>query len=246
MFNVSQSYNFKTSSPLKKFKQNLKSPKSNLKYNEKLLTIYKQMAQTETQKTHPFGISEKRFEWTKNLSNGNDLKPISRMRKSDNLEGGIGRFLNKKKVDLNRTTDDNYARKIKLNNNAYRKTQRVIYPNHNNEIYKSTKKKTFEQYAELLRHRTDGTYKSLIDKTPNESFPLNQGKKKLNSSMEYSFQPTNMFSEKFLCDPNYTRIFGVDRKKIIKKPNSESQPLMFDKNGRKHFKNVFYQNTAIY
>ena len=59
--------------------------------------IYTQMVDSEKQKSRAFGISEKRFDWVNNYSNGNDLKNHKKIlrKNKDNLEGGIGRYLNR-------------------------------------------------------------------------------------------------------------------------------------------------------
>ena len=53
------------------------------------------------QKSHPFGIAEKRFNWVEIYCNGNDLTNHKKLfnRKKDNLEGGIGYYFSRIKLE---------------------------------------------------------------------------------------------------------------------------------------------------
>ena len=60
--------------------------KQKIRFEENMKNIYTQMVNNEIQKSHPFGQSEKRFNWINNYSNGNDLKKHKKIeRKKDNL-----------------------------------------------------------------------------------------------------------------------------------------------------------------
>ena len=56
--------------------------------------LYTQIVNTESQKSHPFGLAEKRFAWVEIYSNGNDLVNHKKLftKNKDNLEGGIGHY----------------------------------------------------------------------------------------------------------------------------------------------------------
>ena len=110
------------------------------------------MVDNENQKSHPFGISEKRFCWINNYSNGNDLKNHKKiLRKNiDNLEGGIGRFLTRIRIE-NEKEKEKEAQKLSRNNINRKKahkylnlnSQRVIYPEKDTEVKKVNKKRTY-------------------------------------------------------------------------------------------------------
>ena len=215
--------------------------------------IYTQLVNNENQKSHPFGLAEKRFCWVNNYSNGNDLKNRKKiMRKTkDNLEGGIGRYLNKiisenererrreiysLKNNNNKITRDKALKYLNLN------SQRVIYPEKDTEIKRVNKKRTYGSQEKNLLHTTDGRITSLLDKTPLQF--ENKGKKMLNNSVDYGRKKdTNLFSDEFLNDKQYNRIPGVKRKHIIPKVNIETQPIDEFSMGRKHFYN--YKNKSL-
>jgi hypothetical protein len=208
--------------------------------------LYTQMVDSENQKSHPFGIAEKRFNWINNYSNGNDLhnhKKIFRKNK-DNLEGGIGRYLtriqleNEKQRQKEQETEQNLLKNKISKNRAHKylnlNSQRVIYPEKDTEMKKANKKRTYGSQEKNLLHTTGGRITSLLDKTPLHF--KNRGKKMLNNSVDYGRKrDTNLFSDDFLNDKEYNRIPGVDRKHIIPKVNIETQPLDEFSMGRKHF-----------
>ena len=98
--------------------------------------IYTQMVDNEKQKTRAFGISEKRFDWVNNYSNGNDLKNHKKIirKHQDNLEGGIGRYLNRIRIEneKEREKEGNLFNKKISQRKALKylnlNSQRVIYP----------------------------------------------------------------------------------------------------------------------
>lgn len=126
-------------------------------------------------------------------------------------------------------------KKYKNDFNKYQFTQRVIRPEKNTERAKVNKIKTFEGQGKDLRHTTDGTYRSLMIKTP-IYIPI-KGRKRINKSMDCGNKPdSEIFYDNKLeeCDKYNDRIFGVERKIRAKIINTESviPPYKF---GRKHF-----------
>ena len=208
------------------------------------------MLSTENQKSHPFGLAEKRFEWANNYSNGNDLKKHKKFlnKTKDNLEGGIGRFLNRiiRENEMKREREKNLSNNKYINRNKGYKnlnlnSQRVIYPEKDTEIKKVNKKRTYRSQEKNLLHTTDGRITSLLKKTPLKF--INKGKK-MNCSVEYGRKKdTNLFSDEFLNDKKYNRIPGVKRKHLTHKVNIETQPLDIFANGRKHFS--YYKNKPL-
>ena len=212
--------------------------KQKIRFEENMKNIYTQMVNNENQKFHPFGQSEKRFNWINNYSNGNDLKKHKKIvRKKDNLEGGIGRFLTK-----NRLENEKQNEKNSFENNPRKKnkllninSQRVINPEKDTEIKKVNKIRTYGSMEKDLLHTTDGRITTLLGKTP-----LNfkyRGKRTYNNSVDYGKRKdTNLFSEEFLNDKSYNRIPGVTRKHLSHKVNLETQQL--DK--QNDIRNYFY------
>ena len=201
--------------------------KQKMRFEENMKNIYTQMMNNEIQKSHPFGQSEKRFNWINNYSNGNDLKKHKKIvRKKDNLEGGIGRFLTK-----NRFENEKQNEKNSFENNPRKKnkllninSQRVINPEKDTEVKKVNKIRTYGSMEKDLLHTTDGRITTLLGKTP-----LNfkyRGKRTYNNSVDYGKRKdTNLFSEEFLNDKSYNRIPGVTRKHLTHKVNLETQQL---------------------
>ena len=201
------------------------------------------MVDNERQKSRGFGISEKRFDWVNSYSNGNDLSHHRKIirKPKDNLEGGIGRYLNRISLqnEIERTKRDNLLKKNKINHKKALKflnlnSQRVIYPEKDTEIKKVHKKRTYRSQEKNLLHTTDGRITTLLDKTP--LYIRNKGRKHLNNSVDYGRKrDTDYFSDEFLNDSNYNRIPGVKRKHLIHKVNIETQPLDEFFMRRKHF-----------
>ena len=204
--------------------------------------------ESENQKSRAFGVSEKRFDWVKNYSNGNDLtnhKKIIRKAK-DNLDGGVGIYLNKIMKENEKAREqqekdiiNNRINLAKAHKYLNLNSQRVIYPEKDTEIKKVNKKRTYGSQEKNLLHTTDGRITTLLGKTPLHF--RNRGKKMLNNSVDYGRKKdTNLFSDEFLNDKKYNRIPGVKRKHIIPKVNIETQPLDMFSFGRKHFYNNNY------
>lgn len=169
------------------------------------------MVTQESQKKHPFGLSEKRFRWNK-VSNGNDIRLFAHKfinKKKDNLEGGLGKFLNQ--TDQS-TFQSIYARKQKYaqNNNSI-KTGRVINPILNTEkMLDTVNHKKRSASTESNRHNTDGSFISLMKRTPS-SFKV-KGKKRVNTSVDGKKNEHGIFTKEFLFDKNCNGLFGVSRK----------------------------------
>ena len=212
----------------------------------------------EKQGKPAFSSTEKRFNWMNKYCNGNDIhrkKHKNKIYSKDNLEGGIGKFMrikpkNDTKIieNIDKMYDADY---IKIKNkyindyNKYNFTQRVLCPENNPEKAKINKIRTYNSQEKILRHKTDGTYKSLMLITP-EKFPI-RGRKRINKSIECGNKPDNiLFYEDKLeeCNKDNNRLFGVERKHRVKGINieSEKQPYKF---GRKHFFDK-EKNTAFY
>lgn len=160
------------------------------------------------------------------------------------MEGGIANFMvrNERKRKKVRSIDklynaDYYKIKNKYANefNRYKFTQRVILPEKNPEVKNFQKIKTLAVQEKNLRHATDGTYKSLMIKTP-ITFPI-KGRKRMNKSFDCGNKPDCplFFDDKIEeCAKDNDKLFGVQRKHRTKIINLESEipPYKF---GRKPF-----------
>ena len=122
----------------------------------------------------------------------------------DNLEGGIGRFLSQ--TDHS-TFSSIYAKKKQYEQNSnFHKTGRVINPELDTERNKYITHKKRSMSTESTRHCTDGSFQSLMKRTPS-SFKV-RGKKR-NGSLD---KEHNIFSKEFLNE-KCTGLFGVMRRK---------------------------------
>jgi len=201
------------------------------------------------QKSHPFGLAENRFTWVKMYCNGNDLKNHKKLFniRKDNLEGGIGHYFQKIKLENDKELEvEKNLLKDNLNHKKQKKmkyrfqnlsSQRVINPEKDTEVEKISKKRTYENSKNNLFYTTNGKFSSLFKRTP--LVVRGQGKKILNNSVDYGRKrDTNYFSDDFLNDKTYNRIPGVMRKNISKKMNYQVKPIENIKYGRKHFNNI--------
>ena len=144
----------------------------------------------------------------------------------------------KAELDVDKIYDSDYYKiknKYKNDYNKYNFTQRVICPENDTEKKRINKIRTYGSQENNLRHTTDGTYKSLMFKTP-MTLPL-KGRKRMNKSIDCGNKPDSIiFYENRLeeCKKDNNRLFGVERKFRSKVINTESeiQPYKF---GRKHF-----------
>lgn len=191
------------------------------------------MVNEETQRSHPFGLSEPRFHYEKTstgISNGNDIKKrkLNILRK-DNLEGGIGKFLSKG-IEKNNNRPNTCTNNINLYYQNLN-TNRVIHPNLNNEPNKQ-KRKRINKSMEKYINSNNGNINYLLNKTP-DSFPV-KGKKRFNNSFD---NQTGIFSKEFLYDNKYNPIFGFGGKAHLSNyANKETEPKNIFGSGRKHFR----------
>ena len=102
-----------------------------------------------------------------------------------------------------------------------------------NFITKINKKKTSVSQNKSLLYSTNGSLSSLFKKTPYNY--RNKGVKICSHSVDYKIKKdTDFFSESFLNDKTYNRIFGVTRKNMFRIYN-DGGPIENIKYGRKHF-----------
>lgn len=213
-------------------------------YNPNDNNNYNPNQRNERSKIPPFFSTEKRFEWGK-VCNGNDLpRKYKKNTNYENLHGGLGRFINvgpkcnKKKDEIYKKYKPEYyqiKKKFKYDYNKYDFTRRVILPENNTEKKPVHKIRTFYSQEKDLRHTTDGSYRSLILKTP-MTFPT-KGRKRVNKSFDCGNRPDSeiFFDNKIEeCAKGNEGLFGVERKIRRKEINKESviPPYKF---GRKHF-----------
>ena len=147
---------------------------------------------------------------------------IKRNLNEDHLKEGIGTYIYTKpykKKNPNIFVNKGKFNKIKYESKAYYITQRVLYPD--KDIIKSrpiTKRILSTEKKE--KNDNDGIFKSFIDKTP-YTFPV---KKRYN--VYRSYENLKRGHDIFLRNKNEEckteRIFGVERKKINKNHNLES------------------------
>lgn len=173
---------------------------------------------------------------------------------NENLYCGLGRFINsgpkyhKKRDEIYKKYKPEYykiKKKFKYDYNNFDFTQRVILPENNTEKKPVHKIRTFYSQEKDLRHTTDGSYRSLILKTP-MTFPT-KGRKKVNKSFDCGNRPDSeiFFDYKMEeCNKGNDGLFGVERKIRRKAINKESElpPYKF---GRKHFFNK-EKTTSLY
>ena len=217
-------------------------PKS--KYEIRMRNIYSQIVETETQKSHPFGLAESRFTWVKKYSNGEDLKKHKKLfyGKKDNLEGGIGRYFKRIQIENEKEMQQNLLKNC-LNFKREKKlkykyqninSERVICPEKDTEIKKVSKRRTFENYKNILLSSTDGTISSLFEKTP--LIFNHKGKKMLNKSVDYGRKMENdLLSDSINNNKKNNRIPEINRKNNAQKINLQAKPLK----NIKHYRNKF-------
>ena len=182
--------------------------------------------------------------------NGNDydldftIKKLTRKSYKDNLNGGIAKFINvNKKKDVskdeyNKKYNKDYykiRKKFKIDYNKVDFTKRVINPQKNTEKALPKKLRIMTQAGKELRRVGEGSYLSLIARTP-VSFPI-KGRKRINKSFDCGNKPDSeiFFDNKIEeCVNDNKKLFGVQRKLRAKLINAESENLPY-KFGRKHF-----------
>ena len=181
--------------------------------------------------------------------NGNDydldftIKKPTRKSYKDNLNGGIAKFINvNKKKDVskdeyNKKYNKDYykiRKKFKIDYNKVDFTKRVINPQKNTEKALPKKLRIMTQAGKELRRVGEGSYLSLIARTP-VSFPI-KGRKRINKSFDCGNKPDSeiFFDNKIeQCVNDNKKLFGVQRKLRAKLSNAESENLPY-KFGRKH------------
>jgi hypothetical protein len=190
-------------------------------------------------------LGEKRFAWKNIYCNGNDLK-INKKRlpkRKDNLEGGIGHFFSRVKLEETKEKEREqnllkHTLNLKRRNKMKYKyqilnSQRVIHPEKDTEVKKINKKRTYEDKNKSLLYSTNGSMISLFKKTP--LLLRNKGIKINHYSVDFSRKKeTDFFAESFLNDKSYNRIPGVDRKNMFRIYN-DGGPMENIKYGRRHF-----------
>ena len=182
--------------------------------------------------------------------NGNDydldftIKKTTRKSYKDNLNEGIAKFINvNKKKDVskdeyNKKYNKDYykiRKKFKIDYNKVDFTKRVINPQKNTEKALPKKLRIMTQAGKELRRVGEGSYLSLIARTP-VSFPI-KGRKRINKSFDCGNKPDSeiFFDNKIEeCVNDNKKLFGVQRKLRAKLINAESENLPY-KFGRKHF-----------
>ena len=140
---------------------------------QRLKRIHTTIENAEIQKSHPFGFSESRFKWVNKYFNGNDLNYHKKFfrRSVDDLEGGIGHYFSKIKKENEKKMKQNLLTRY-INNVVDMKkckykyqsvnSQRVIYPERDTEIGRTSKKKTYENSKSNLFNSTNGKISSLF------------------------------------------------------------------------------------
>ena len=166
------------------------------------------------QKSHPFGLAENRFTWVKMYCNGNDLKNHKKLFniRKDNLEGGIGHYFQKIKLENDKELEvEKNLLKDNLNHKKQKKmkyrfqnlsSQRVINPEKDTEVEKISKKRTYENSKNNLFYNTNGKISSLFKRTP--LVVRGQGKKILNNSVDYG-RKRGKREKKLIISGNYVK-----------------------------------------
>jgi hypothetical protein len=186
--------------------------KYNINYKPKNVIskeVYSKYKNIDFQEKHPFGVTDtKRYcHGTINTTSAETSRQLSQRdyhypKHKDNLEGGIGMFMNTKQhqnnsIDL---TKKNLMIK-KLN------TKRVIIPNCDNNI-KCALRKRRNKSSDVIQRYSEGSFESLMNKTPN-SFD-GKGKKIVKG---YSNKSHDIFSNEFLNGDGKCNVFGMHRRK---------------------------------
>ena len=179
------------------------------------------------------------------LKKESNLDIIKRNLNEDHLKEGIGSYIYTKpvkKINPNIFVNKGKYSKIKYESHAYYITQRVLYPD--KDIIKSRPNaKKILSVEKNYKNYKGGIFKSLIDKTPN-SFPNKSGKN-VNRSYDNMKKGHDIFLRNKNEDCKTERIFGVERKRINKNHNYESdlpkykfcRKLFFDK--AKNVNNIY-------
>ena len=157
----------------------------------------------------------------------------------DHLKEGIGSYIYTKppkKINPDIFINKKKYSKIKYESNAYYITQRVLYPDKDILKPKPCTKRILS-VEKNSKHYKDGLFKSLIDKTPT-TFQI-QKRNDLNRSYDNIKRGHDIFLRNKFEDKNAQRIFGVERKRIDKHHNYESDCPKF-----KFFKRFFFEKAV--
>ena len=174
--------------------------------------IYAKLIREEKEKQRPFGKVENRFIIkvfdANDFNNNNNTKRKQyrfKFKHKDNLEGGIGMFMNTKQHQCDKNNSIDLTKRNlmikKLN------TKRVIIPNCDNNI-KCALRKRRNKSSDVIQRYSEGSFESLMNKTPN-SFD-GKGKKIVKG---YSNKSHDIFSNEFLNGNGKCDVFGMHRRK---------------------------------
>ena len=153
----------------------------------------------------------------------------------DNIKGGIAKFINtnkrkdKTKENLIKKYNKDYYRIRKKFKEEYNKldfTKRVILPQKNKEKAPQKKMRILTQERKNLLRVGEGSFQSLMIRTP-QSFPIKEGRKRKNKSFDCGNRPNSIIFHDYKnkeCQKNNNdnEIFGIGRKLRIKLINFES------------------------
>ena len=214
-----------------------------LKYYNNLILIGNKIKREKIDIPHSYGNKNNKFNQKKEYENISiDYSLIRDRVKKDHLKEGIGTYIYRKpfkKINPADFVNKSVYNKIQFENKNYNITKRVIYPEKNMTKEKPNKKRFFSQ-EKNLRNTSDGTYRSLINRTP-IVFPV-KGRKIINKSLESH--------DIFLRDLNNikedkaVRLFGVERKNITKNHNAESELPEYKFQRKRFFKKEI--KTSLY
>ncbi len=152
---------------------------------------------------------------------------IKRNLNEDHLKEGIGSYIYTKppkKINPDIFVNKKNYSKIKYESNAYYITQRVLYPDKDIMKPKPCTKRILS-VEKNSKHLKSGIFKSFIDKTP--SIFYIQRRNNLNRSYDNLKKGHDIFLRNKCEDKNAQRIFGVERKRVDKPHNYESESSKF-------------------
>ena len=156
------------------------------------------------------------------LNNKSRYEIIKRNLKEDHLKEGIGSYIYTKtikKINPYIFINKKKYTKIKYESSAYYITQRVLYPDKDIIKQKPCAKRILSA-EKNKKSVNNGIFKSFIDKTP-FSFPV-KIRKNINRSFDNSWKDNDIFLNNNNDLIKTERIFGVERKRIYKNHNYES------------------------
>ena len=164
---------------------------------------------------------------------------IKRKANEDHLKEGIGSYIFSKpvkKVDPNKFVNKSKYSKIRYESRSYYISQRVLYPDKDIQKQRISRKKVYSM--EKNSKDIKDVFKSFITKTPS-NYPV-KSRNYCNRSYDNSKKEHDIFLLKNINEGKTERIFGVERKKIVKNHNYES-----DLPRLKFSKKLFYDKGKI-